>query len=62
MVYKNQLISIFLDHNLHICRSVVIHKDSDDNGLSGHNDSLTISHSGKILCCDVIGYSKKIFQ
>jgi Cu-Zn family superoxide dismutase len=45
-----------------IGRSVVIHQDADDNGLGGHEDSLITGHSGKRLCCAVIGYSKKMFQ
>jgi len=44
-----------------IGRSVVIHEDADDNGLGGYEDSLTTGHSGKRLCCAVIGYSKKMF-
>lgn len=44
-----------------IGRSVVIHEDEDDLGQGGHDDSLTTGHSGKRLCCAVIGYSKKMF-
>jgi Cu-Zn family superoxide dismutase len=44
-----------------IGRSVVIHEDEDDNGLGGHDDSLTTGHAGKRLACAVIGYSKKMF-
>ena len=44
-----------------IGRSVVIHYDKDDNGLGGFEDSKTTGHSGKRLCCAVIGYSKLMF-
>jgi Cu-Zn family superoxide dismutase len=45
-----------------IGRSVVIHEDEDDLGLGGFSDSLTTGHSGKRICCAVIGYSKKMFK
>ena len=45
-----------------IGRSVVIHEDPDDNGLGGHDDSLTTGHAGKRIACAVIGYSKKMFE
>jgi len=45
-----------------IGRAVVIHEDPDDNGLGGHDDSLTTGHAGKRIACAVIGYSKKMFQ
>jgi Cu-Zn family superoxide dismutase len=44
-----------------IGRSLVIHEDEDDNGLGGHDDSLTTGHAGDRLACAVIGYSKKMF-
>ena len=43
-------------------RAVVIHEDPDDNGLGGHDDSLTTGHAGKRIACAVIGYSKKMFE
>jgi len=42
-----------------IGRAVVIHEDPDDNGLGGHDDSLTTGHAGKRLVCGVIGYRKE---
>lgn len=45
-----------------IGRCLVIHADSDDNGLGGHDDSLTTGHSGKRIACTVIGYSQKMFH
>ena len=45
-----------------IGRSVVIHEDSDDNGLGNFPDSNTTGHSGKRIACAVIGYSKKMFE
>lgn len=44
-----------------IGRSVVIHADIDDNGLGGHEDSLTTGHAGARIACAVIGYSKEMF-
>jgi Cu-Zn family superoxide dismutase len=43
-----------------IGRSIVIHKDADDFGLGGHNDSLKTGHAGKRIACAVIGYSKRM--
>ena len=45
-----------------IGRCLVIHADSDDNGLGGHDDSLTTGHSGKRIACAVIGYSQKMYH
>ena len=44
-----------------IGRSVMIHEDPDDEGVGGHDDSLTTGHAGKRIACAVIGYSKKMF-
>jgi Cu-Zn family superoxide dismutase len=44
-----------------IGRSVMIHEDPDDEGVGGHDDSLTTGHAGKRMACAVIGYSKKMF-
>jgi len=45
-----------------IGRAIVIHADPDDNGLGGHEDSLTTGHAGKRIACAVIGYSKLMFK
>jgi len=45
-----------------IGRCLVIHENCDDNGLGGHDDSLTTGHSGKRIACVVIGYSQKMFK
>ncbi len=39
-------------------RSIVIHKDMDDCGKGGHEDSLTTGHAGARLDCAVIGHCK----
>ena len=39
-------------------RSVIIHRDPDDLGKGGHDDSLTTGHAGKRLDCAVIGIAK----
>lgn len=39
-------------------RSIIIHKDTDDLGLGGHEDSLSTGHSGERIACSVIGISK----
>lgn len=39
-------------------RSIVIHKDEDDNGTGGHDDSLITGHAGARLDCAVIGWTK----
>lgn len=44
-----------------IGRSVMIHEDPDDEGVGGHDDSLTTGHAGKRMACAVIGYSKNMF-
>jgi len=44
-----------------IGRCVMIHEDPDDEGIGGHDDSLTTGHAGKRMACAVIGYSKKMF-
>jgi Cu-Zn family superoxide dismutase len=36
-------------------RSLIIHADSDDLGLGGHDDSKTTGHSGARIACAVIG-------
>ena len=41
-----------------IGRSIIIHKDEDDLGLGGFEDSLTTGHAGKRLVCGIIGYRK----
>ena len=45
-----------------IGRCLVIHADSDDNGLGGHDDSLITGHAGKRIACAIIGYSQKMFK
>lgn len=42
-----------------IGRAVVVHKDEDDLGLGGHNDSLSTGHAGSRLGCCVIGIARK---
>ena len=41
-----------------IGRSIVIHKDIDDMGLGGHEDSKTTGHAGERIGCGVIGIMK----
>jgi Cu-Zn family superoxide dismutase len=41
-----------------IGRSLIIHKNEDDLGLTNHKDSKTTGNSGKRLCCAIIGISK----
>jgi len=41
-----------------IGRSVIIHENEDDLGLTNHKDSKTTGNSGKRLCCAIIGISK----
>ena len=36
-------------------RSLIVHADSDDLGLGGHDDSKTTGHSGARIACAVIG-------
>jgi Cu-Zn family superoxide dismutase len=36
-------------------RSVIVHADSDDLGLGGHDDSKTTGHSGARIACAIIG-------
>jgi len=51
---KDKLISLWGSSGI-LGRSVVIHADEDDYGLGGHSDSLTTGHSGKRICCGVVG-------
>lgn len=41
-----------------IGRSLVIHKETDDLGLTNHPDSKTTGNSGERIACAIIGYSK----
>lgn len=41
-----------------IGRSLIIHENEDDLGLTNHKDSKTTGNSGKRLCCAIIGISK----
>jgi superoxide dismutase, Cu-Zn family len=41
-----------------IGRSLIIHENSDDLGLTFHKDSHTTGNSGKRICCAIIGISK----
>lgn len=36
-------------------RSIIVHADSDDLGLGGHDDSKTTGHSGARIACAIIG-------
>ena len=38
-------------------RSIIVHKDEDDLGKGGYEDSLTTGHAGTRLDCAIIGYS-----
>ncbi len=39
-------------------RSVIVHKDADDYGKGGFDDSLTTGHAGARLVCAIIGRAK----
>ncbi len=41
-----------------IGRSLIIHEDADDLGLTNHKDSKTTGNSGKRLACAIIGIGK----
>lgn len=41
-----------------IGRSLIIHENKDDLGLTNHKDSKITGNSGKRLCCSIIGISK----
>lgn len=43
-------------------RSLIIHENKDDLGLTNHKDSKTTGNSGKRLCCSIIGISKNSCQ
>ena len=36
-------------------RSIIVHADSDDLGLGGHDDSKITGHSGSRIACAIIG-------
>jgi Cu-Zn family superoxide dismutase len=55
-IISDHLVKLNGPHNV-IGRAVVIHEDSDDYGLGGHDDSLTTGHAGKRIGCGVIGIS-----
>lgn len=39
-------------------RAIVVHRDEDDLGTGGHDDSLTTGHAGPRVACAVIGVDK----
>mgnify|MGYP006299699935 CR=1 FL=1 len=54
--YEDPMISLTGEHSI-IGRSVVCHKDPDDHGKGGHDDSKTTGHAGARLACGTIGLS-----
>ena len=55
---KTHKISLY-DSKLNIIgRSIVVHRDEDDLGKGGFEDSLETGHSGPRLDCAVIGIDK----
>ena len=52
--FKTTKITLYGKYSI-IGRSIVIHKDEDDNGCGGYEDSLTTGHAGARLDCAVIG-------
>ena len=42
-------------------RGLIIHADTDDCGLGGHELSLKTGNSGKRIACAIIGYAKECF-
>lgn len=56
-IVDNQ-ISLVNGANDIVGRAVVVHKDVDDLGKGGFNDSKTTGHAGARLACGVVGYAK----
>ena len=56
--FADRLISLKHNKRNILGRSVIIHRDPDDLGKGGHDDSLTTGHAGKRLDCAVIGIAK----
>ena len=56
--FTDRLISLKHNKRNILGRSVIIHRDPDDLGKGGHDDSLTTGHAGKRLDCAVIGIAK----
>ena len=57
--FETDKITLFGDVNESIIgRSIVIHKDPDDNGKGCHDDSLITGHAGARLDCAVLGHCK----
>ena len=52
--FTTDKITLFGKYSI-VGRSVVIHKDEDDNGRGNHDDSLITGHAGPRLDCAVIG-------
>ncbi|KAH9688544.1 Superoxide dismutase (Cu-Zn) 4AP [Citrus sinensis] len=57
-VYGNAYLSHFLDNKIRLTgphsiigRAIVIHKDQDDFGRGGHNDSKSTGHAGERIAC-----------
>jgi Cu-Zn family superoxide dismutase len=54
--FDDQLIKISGPHSI-IGRSIIIHENEDDCGMTDHKDSKTTGNSGKRIAYGIIGYA-----